>query len=112
MTQAVAAALAGQARVVIATDAAALAELRHTVSDSRTDSGLALLIIAETVPKLDRALLIAGIGPIAIDAAPTMRVAALDLADGACADDVLAAALFLAAATSSTGQVLRIGARD
>jgi len=39
-------------------------------------------------------------------------VAALDLADGACADDVLAAALFLAAATSSTGQVLRIGARD
>ncbi|MES2021729.1 MAG: hypothetical protein V4460_10540 [Pseudomonadota bacterium] len=112
MTQAVAAALAGQARVVIAADAAALVDLRHTISDSRGDGGSVLLVIAETVPKLDRALLIAAIGPIAMDAAPAMRVAALDLADGACADDVLAAARFLAAATSSTGQVLRIGARD
>lgn len=112
MIQAVVAALAGQARIVPATDATALADLRHSVSDSRDRDALVLLLIAETVPKLDRAVLIAAIGAVAADAAPGMRVAALDLGAGARADDVIAAARFLVAARSSTGQVLRVAARD
>ena len=111
MTQSVVAALAGQVRIVPATDATALAELRHTVSDSQGRDEHVVVLIAETVPKLDRVILIAAIAAIAMEAAPGLRVCALDLAAGAHEDDIIAAARFLATARSSTGQVLRITAR-
>ena len=70
-----------------------------------------LCVIGESVPKLDRALLIAAIGPLAVEFAPAVRIVALDLADGAHPDDVAAAAIFLTGAASTTGQLLHITPR-
>ena len=70
-----------------------------------------LCLIEESVPKLDRALLIAAIGPLAVEFAPAVRIVALDLAEGAHPDDVAAAAIFLTGAASTTGQILQITPR-
>ena len=84
---------------------AVIAELRACGADER-DS--VLLFIAADVPALDRAMLRAAIGPLAIDVAPKTRLNALDIASGAADDDVVAAARFLAGAASTTGQLLEI----
>lgn len=70
-----------------------------------------LLVIAPDVPDLDRAMLVAAVGPLAVDLAPDLRIAAIDLAAGADDDDVAAAAVFLATAESTTGQTVRITPR-
>ncbi|WP_404368210.1 Rossmann fold domain-containing protein [Sphingomonas sp. MMS24-J45] len=72
---------------------------------------VALLVIASDVPDLDRAMVLAAIGPLAAARAPAQRIAAIDVAPGADEADVVAAARFLAGAESSTGQALRITAR-
>lgn len=105
----VAAALGDAAALVIAdagcTTCAVIAELRAARVDER-DS--VLLLIATDVPALDRAMLRAAIGPLAIDMAPTTRLNALDIANSAADDVVVAAARFLTGAASTTGQLLEI----
>ena len=100
------AALAGSgAALVYAADGDAVAALRAAAGD------VVLLVIEPSVPELDKAMLLAAIGPLAVERAPAVRIAALDVADGADLADVVAAAAFLVVAHSTTGQVLRI-ARD
>ena len=65
-----------------------------------------LLLIDSEVAALDRAMLIAAIGPLAIERAPATRVGTIDIIGGAAQKDVEAAARFLATARSTTGQVL------
>ncbi len=105
----VAAALGDAVALVIAdagrTTGAVVAELRAVYADER-DS--VLLFIAADLPALDRAMLRAAIGPLAIELAPTVRLNALDIATGAADEDVVAAARFLAGAASTTGQLLEI----
>lgn len=110
MIAALAAALEGKATLVVANNAAAIATLRQAVAHDV--SGMVLLVLPANVAVLDRAMLIAAIGPLALEAAPAVRIGALDLAEGAAADDVVAAAQFLAAARSTTGQVLRLTPAD
>ena len=73
-------------------------------------AGIALLLIDSSVPALERAMLCAAIGPLAIDLAPQARIGAIEISDGAATADVLAAANYLASARSTTGQILTISA--
>ncbi len=68
-----------------------------------------LLLIEGDVAALPRAMLCAAIGPLAIAHAPGHRINALDVAPGADQQAVLAAAMFLVSARSTTGQVIRVG---
>ena len=74
----------------------------------RSGAEFALLVVDAPVPALDRALLLAAIGPLAVELAPRTRIGAIDIAPGAALSDVAAAAAFLAGARSTTGQVLKI----
>jgi hypothetical protein len=67
---------------------------------------IVLLLIDSEIAALDRAILIAAIGPLAIERAPSTRVGAIDIVAGAAQKDVEAAARFLATARSTTGQIL------
>jgi hypothetical protein len=69
-----------------------------------------LLLIESPVPALDRAMLVGAIGPLATELAPRTRIGAIDVTVGAHPDDVAAAARFLAAARSTTGQILTVAA--
>jgi hypothetical protein len=100
---ALATALGARAALVFADDAGAVAAVQ-----AARDSGLVVLVIESAVVALDRAMLIAAIGPLAQQLAPATRLVALDLAEGARETDVVAAAEYLASAQSTTGQVLRI----
>ncbi len=84
-----------------------LHRLRAAASDSRESI---LLIIEPDVAAIDRAMLRAALGPIAIEFAPACRINALDVMAGASDDNVTAAATFLAAAASTTGQLMVIDA--
>ncbi|GAA0299366.1 hypothetical protein GCM10009087_06490 [Sphingomonas oligophenolica] len=70
------------------------------------DGAVVMLMIESGVAGLDRALLGAAIGPLAIERAPATRIGAIDIREGAVPDHVEAAARFLAVARSTTGQVL------
>ena len=83
-----------------------VAELRATRMDECVS---VLLLIVPGVSALDRAILRGAIGPLAIELAPSKRLNAVDIVGDAADDDVVAAAEFLAAATSTTGQVLEAG---
>ena len=107
MKDALTAALAGTAAVVFARDAADVALLRAAADTS----AMVLLVLAPIVPNLDKAMLLAAVGALAVELAPHTRIAALDLHEGADPTDVTAAAMFLAKAESTTGQILRITAR-
>ena len=72
------------------------------------ESPMVLLLIEASISPIDRAMLIAAIGPLAIERAPLGRIGAIDVMPGAVPEDVAAAAKFLAAAHSTTGQVLTI----
>jgi len=78
----------------------------------RSEAGMALLLIDSSVPALDRAMLSAAIGPLAIDLAPRTRIGAIDIAGGAVTVDVVVAAGYLASARSTTGQILTVAASD
>lgn len=105
----IAAALDDAVALVVAdagrTTDAAVAEVRATRTDER-DS--VLLLIPADVSALDRAMLRAAIGPLTRELAPAKRLNAIDVAVGAADDEVIAAARFLAAARSTTGQLLEI----
>lgn len=98
------AAVGGAAGLVFPRTAADLASLPDAPA-------VVLLVIAADVPDLDRAMLLAAVGPLAVEIAPDRRIAAIDVGPGAVEADVVAAACFLTSAESSTGQVLRITAR-
>ena len=95
----------GGAALVYAADGDAVAAVRAAAGKAE----VVLLLIEPGVPNLDKAMLLAGVGPLAIELSPAVRIAALDIAEGADSADVVGAAAFLAAARSTTGQVLRIG---
>ncbi|PTS72716.1 hypothetical protein DBR17_19140, partial [Sphingomonas sp. HMWF008] len=97
-------AVGGTAGVLFPRTAADIASLPDTPA-------ILLLVIATDVPDLDRAMLLAAVGPLAVEIAPDRRIAAIDVGPGADPDDVVAASQFLTSAESSTGQVLRITAR-
>ena len=107
MREALAAAIAGGAALVFARDASAVAEIRAAAPQA----DMILLVIDGAVPNLDAAMLIAALGPLAVEVAPATRIVALQVATGADEDDVVVAAQFLTGAASTTGQVLRIGPR-
>jgi len=67
-----------------------------------------VLIVPAALPALDRAMLLASITPLALEFAPDRRVCAIDVAQGADPAAVAEAALFLAAARCTAGQLLRI----
>jgi hypothetical protein len=67
-----------------------------------------LLIFLPEASALDRAMLLAAIGPLAVERAPAHRICALDIKAGASEADIVAAARFLAHAASTTGQVLAL----
>lgn len=71
---------------------------------------MTLVLAGPDLTAIDRAMLLAAIGPLAIELAPARRIGALDVADGAAAAEVAAAAGFLIEARSTTGQTLRIEA--
>jgi hypothetical protein len=108
--------------VDVRTALAALTDLEIVIAESGCDAaeivsqlrcsgaGTALLLIDPSVPALERTMLSAAIGPLAIERAPGARIGAIDIADGAVAADVLAAANYLASAQSTTGQILAITA--
>lgn len=74
----------------------------------RTRGGFVLLLVASRIAALDRAMLLAAIGPLAAELAPRVRIGAVVAGPAAAAADVAAAAGFLARARSTTGQVLEI----
>jgi len=82
-----------------------VAELRATRTDERD---AILLLIGSDVPVLDRALLRAAIGPLAVELAPAKRINAVDITRDAAEGDVIAAARFLATAGSTTGQLIEL----
>lgn len=105
--EALAAALAGRAAVVSASDSTAIDAVRAASETSET----VLLLLAAEVPDLDKVMLLAAVGPLAIELAPHGRLVTIDLRAGAEQDDAVAAAVFLASAASTTGQILRVESR-
>ncbi|MDB5674173.1 MAG: hypothetical protein JWM65_1155 [Sphingomonas bacterium] len=102
-------ALADTVALVIADASCATESVIADVHAARTDErDSVLLLIAGDVSVLDRAILRAAIGPLAIALAPSKRVNAVDVVGDAAEDDVVAAARFLAAAASTTGQILDV----
>lgn len=104
MRAALAAAVAGKAALVFAEGVDAVAAVRT----APRESGMLLLVIDDAAAALDRAMLLAAVGPLAIELAPATRLAALDVGADANSDAVLAAADYLVTAQSTTGQVLEI----
>ena len=74
------------------------------------EAEIVLLLIDSSTSAMDRAMLRAAIGPLAIERAPQMRIGAIEIGEGAATVDVVAAAGFLASARSTTGQILKITA--
>ena len=107
MRDALEAVLAGRAALAFPRAAADLAGLRPAAGESK----LLLLIIMPDVPAIDRAMLLAAVGPLAVDLAPDVRIAAIVVAPDATVADVAEAAGFLATAESTTGQTVRITPR-
>ncbi len=72
------------------------------------DGAAIILILPDSLPALERQLLIGAIEPIAIESAPGKRVAAVAVAAGAAIGDVVETAMFLLEASAVTGQLLTI----
>jgi len=106
LSDAVAAALAGQACVVVADATVALPDALASLRSASPCDTVIVLILPD-LATIDRAMLLAALGPLAIETAPR-RIAAIDVADGALREHVLATARYLASACSITGQCLRV----
>lgn len=107
MRAALVAALGEQAALVFASDGDSVAAIRL----ANRDHGMILLVVEPDLAPLDRAMVLAAVGPLATELAPATRIAALDVGAGADSHDVTAAAQFLVSAHSTTGQVVRITSR-
>ena len=107
VVEAVAAALVGEdAGLVIADEhgspADVIAELR-----GEAEHDAVVLLLLPALSAIDRAMLLAALGPLAAELAPR-RIGAVDIAAGASIAPIVAAARHLAAARSTTGQCLRV----
>ncbi len=107
LTGALAGTPGGGTAVILVGDVADLPLIRAAA----VDHALVLMLLAPTVPILDRSMLLAAVGVLAVDFAPSARIAALDVRTGAEVDDVVAAARFLATAESTTGQIVQVTPR-
>ncbi|MDH7974148.1 hypothetical protein QH494_18320 [Sphingomonas sp. AR_OL41] len=112
MSASVVAAALGEAAVLVTAAGgdpieSVLCRVRAAASDA---SESILLIIEPGVAAIDRAMLHGALGPLATELAPGSRINALDVMAGAAADNVIAAASFLATACSTTGQVIVLDA--
>ncbi len=107
LTAALAETPGGGAAVIFARDAADLPLLRAAMADH----ALVLMVLVPTVPNLDRSMLLAAVGGLAVEGATRVRIAALDVCARAEVEDVVAAGVFLATAESTTGQIVRITQR-
>ena len=100
-----------EARVVLIVpspiDAAAtIAAMRDAAPDG---GGSILLVMPAEAGTIDRQMLVAGIAPLAVELAPKVRISVIDPTPDATVRDIVAAAAFLIGASSTTGQVLRVG---
>ena len=107
MKDALTTALSRKAGLVFAREAADL-QLLRAAADEQT---MVLLIVGPDVSHVDKAMLLAGVGALAVALAPRVRIAALNVDEGADVVNVVKAGRFLADAVSTTGQILRITAR-
>lgn len=69
-----------------------------------------LVVVGPDLSPVDRAMILAGIGPLAVELGPERRIGALDIGADARREDILDSARFLAGAESSTGQMLAVNA--
>lgn len=106
MIAAVAAALGTDATLVVAEADCTPGTVIDMVRAARAGDAVVLLLLP-AVAAIERAMLLAAVGPLAHELAPR-RIGAIDVAESASADRVVAAARFLAGARSTTGQVLRV----
>lgn len=104
LSEAVIAALSATIALVVANAETALVDVLARLRAASLDETV-LVLIEPDFAAIDRAMLIAALGPLAVELAPK-RIAAIAAADGAPIDDVVAAARYLAAARSTTGQTL------
>lgn len=108
MIAAVTAALGTDATLVVAEADCTPGTVIDRVRAARAgDAVVVLLMLMPAVAAIERAMLLAAVGPLAHELAPR-RIGAIDVAESASADRVVAAACFLAGARSTTGQVLRV----
>ncbi|KQS04436.1 hypothetical protein ASG11_09385 [Sphingomonas sp. Leaf357] len=70
----------------------------------------ALVIVGQEISPVDRAMILASVGPLAVELGPDRRIGALDIGAGARQADILETARFLVGAESTTGQVLAASA--
>ena len=78
-----------------------------TIAAVRAAPGDVAVVIGPTIAPLDRAQLIAVIGPLAIERTPA-RVNALDFVEPVAPEAVVEVLAFLESADCTTGQVLRL----
>lgn len=67
-----------------------------------------VLVVPVDYPVVERRSLLAAIEPLAVELAPGARLCAVDVAPEATLSAIVAAARYLASATSTTGQMLRV----
>ncbi|WP_010215803.1 Rossmann fold domain-containing protein [Sphingomonas sp. PAMC 26621] len=106
MIAAVAEALGATATLVVADAQSTPATVIDTVRAAGGGEAVVILLLP-AVSAMERAMLLAALGPLAGELAPR-RVCAIDVAEAAPTEHVVTAARFLAGARSTTGQVLRI----
>lgn len=93
-------------RVITLAAGATVGALVAAVHDGAADA-----IIVEVAPEiaaLERHLILAAIAPLAIKLAPTTRLCAIDVGEGAEAADVATVRDWLAGADCTTGQVVQV----
>ena len=106
LSKAVAAAVGPHAALVVATAASSTTDVIAALR-AAGQGNTVVLLIEPGVAAIDRAMLLAALGPLAVALAP-VRIAAVDVAEGAAEERVVAAASYLADAQSTTGQYLRV----
>lgn len=108
--------------LVVATEAAFAGDADVLVVDATGDrdrmlgrildstAPFVLVIAGPDLAPIERAMILAAIGPLAIELGPDRRIGALDIAIEAGETDIVAVAKFLVAAESTTGQVVAVAA--
>lgn len=107
LNEAVGAALPATTALVVADADAVLVHVLARLRGAAADEAIVVLIQPDFAA-IDRAMLIAALGPLALELAPR-RINAIAVADGAASERVVAAARYLAFARSTTGQNLVVG---
>lgn len=103
---AVEAAVAGEAAVVAAGAGSSVADVIGALRAAGAADAV-LLLLQPDVAAIDRAMLLAALGPLATAMAPR-RLVAIDLPEDVAQGRVVATARYLVAAHSTTGQCLQL----